>query len=102
MNILYAYFDPNLIMACFSVKSFFTNIHLTETIVLCVENLYKNQTHIDRLSKSSFRSLLEITIFESFFIFSYQKYYKRCDGVAMGSPLGPILANVFMCNFESI
>ena len=102
MNILYAYFDPNLIMACFSVKSLFTNIRLTETIVLCVENLYKNQTHIDRLSKSSFRSLLEITIFESFFIFSYQKYYKRCDGVAMGSPLGPILANVFMCNFESI
>ena len=25
-----------------------------------------------------------------------------CDGVAMGSPLGPTLANVFMCHFENI
>ena len=22
------------------------------------------------------------------------------DGVAMGSPIGPLLANIFMCNFE--
>ena len=54
MNILYAYFDPNLIRACFGVKSLFTNIRLTETIALCVDNLYKNQTHIDSLSKVLF------------------------------------------------
>ena len=53
MNILYVYFDPNLIMACFDVKSLFTNI-------LCVDNLYRNQTHIDSLSKSSFRRLLKV------------------------------------------
>ena len=29
-------FDPNLTMACFDVKSCFTNIPLTEIIVLCV------------------------------------------------------------------
>ena len=26
--------------------------------------------------------------------------YKKTDGVAMGSPLGPLLANVFMCHIE--
>ena len=40
-------------------------------------------------------------MFESFFIFD-GKFYEQCDGVAMGSPLGPTLANVFMCHFENI
>ena len=68
-------FDPNLIMPSFDVKSLFTNIPLTETIGLCVENLYRNQTHTDNLSKSSFRRLLEMTMYESYFIFD-QKCYK--------------------------
>ena len=29
------------------------------------------------------------------------KYYKQVDGVAMGSLLGPALANIFMSSFES-
>ena len=42
-----------------------------------------------------------MTIFESFFIFN-QKHYKESYGVAMGSPLGPTMANVFICKFEKI
>ena len=38
---------------------------------------------------------------ESFFIFD-RKFYEQCDGVAMGSPLGPKLGNAFMCHFENI
>ena len=45
--------------------------------------------------------LLETIKNESFFIFD-QKYYKQCDGVAMGSPLGSTLANVFVCHFDKI
>ena len=40
-------------------------------------------------------------MFESFFTFD-GKFYEHCDGVAMGSPLQPTLANVFMCHFENI
>ena len=88
-------------MASFDIKSLFTNIPIKETIGLCVENLYRTQTHIDSLPQRSFRRLLEMTMYESFFNFD-QKYYKQCDGVAMGSPLGPTLANLFMFHFEKI
>ena len=40
-------------------------------------------------------------MFESFFIYD-GKFYEQCDGLAMGSPLGPTLANVFVCHFENI
>ena len=40
-------------------------------------------------------------MFESFFIFN-RNFYEQGNGVAMGSPLGPTLANVFMCHFENI
>ena len=88
-------------MASFDIKSLFTNIPLTETIGLCVENLYRNQTHFDSLPKSYFLKLLEMTMCESFFIFD-QKYYKQRNGATIGSLLGPTLANVFMCHFENI
>ena len=38
-------------------------------------------------------------IYESFFIFDVE-YYTQIDGVALGSPLGPTLANAFLCHFE--
>ena len=45
------------------------------------------------------RKLLTLAAYESFFIFD-QVMYRQIDGVAMGSPLGPILANACLCHFE--
>ena len=72
-------------MASFDIKSLFTNIPLTETLNLCAQSLYRNQTHVNNLSKKSFYKLLKITMYESFFIFD-GKFYEQCDGVAMGPP----------------
>ena len=53
------------------------------------------------MSKDSFRELLTRTMSESLILFD-QQFYKQHDGVEMGSPLGPSLANVFLCYHEQI
>ena len=45
--------------------------------------------------------MLKLAPAESSFIFD-NKLYKQIDGVAMGSPLGPTLANAFICHYEKI
>ena len=91
-------FDSKLVMVSFDIESLFTNIPLQETINLCVENLFQDMTHVDNLLKDSFRELLTRTMSESLILFD-QEFYKQHDGVAVGSPLGPTLANVFLCYY---
>ena len=45
------------------------------------------------------KKLLELAILDMHFLFN-DILYKQVDGVAMGSPLGPTLANAFMCHWE--
>ena len=45
--------------------------------------------------KSEFKNLLSLATQESYFIFN-DVLYKQKDSVAMGSPLGPTMANVFL------
>ena len=47
-----------------------------------------------------FRELLTLALHETCFVFD-GKLYKQCDGVSMGSPLGPLLANAFLVYHES-
>ena len=94
-------FDSNLVMASFDVESLFTNIPLKETIDLYVDILFYDRTNIDGITKDYFHDLLTICLSESLVLFDGE-YYKQIDGVAMGSPLGPIFANIFLCFYEQI
>ena len=51
------------------------------------------------LIKNIKQTAVEFATKKSHFIFDGQ-YNDQIDGVAMGSPLGPILANIFMCDSE--
>ena len=92
--------DSNLHMASLNVDSLFTNIPLEEAIDICVDNLYSDNENPPNIPKHNFRNFLNIATKETFIMFN-NKYHKQVDGVAMGSPLGPALANIFICSFES-
>ena len=88
-------------MVSFDIELLFTNIPLQETIDLCVENLFQDGTHIDNLSKGSFCELLTRTMSKLLILFDWE-FYRQHDGVAVGSPLGPTLANVFLYYYVKI
>ena len=86
-------------MGSLDIDSLFTNIPFEETIEICISNLFKNNDTVHGLKKSEFKELLSLATNESYFIFNNISY-KQIDGVAMGSPLGPSLANAFLTHLE--
>ena len=88
----------NETMCSFDVCSLFTNVPLDETIQICLTKLYC-LPNPPTLPRTVLKDLLEFATKISHYIFDGQ-YYDQIDGVAIGSPLGPVLANIFMCHFE--
>ena len=93
--------NTTLIMGSLDVDALFTSIPLDETINIGVEELFKDKAVINKLEKKDVLKLLTLATKESLFLFDGEYYYQT-DGVAMGSPLGPTLANLFMSHYEQI
>ena len=75
-----------------------TNEPLDETIQICLDILYSLPDR-PQLPRSVLKDLLQFATKKSHFLFDGQ-FYDQIDGVAKGSPLDPVLANIFMCHFE--
>ena len=84
----------------FDVESLFTNVPTLETIDLILELAFaQNNTTFHALSKDELKELLILCTQRSHFQFN-GIFNDQVDGVAMGSPLGPLFAGVFMLAFE--
>ena len=90
--------DPNRFIVSFAIQSLFTNIQLDETIDICVDMVFEKRMKIKDMLKHHFK-LLILSVKSSCFLFN-DVYYKQIDGVVMGSPLGPKLANLFLVYHE--
>ena len=83
----------------FDVVSLFTDVPLEETINVIIKRIYdKNETNID-IPKQEMKELLYLCTKNAHFTLN-SKTYVQIDGIAMGSPLVPALANIFMVEFE--
>ena len=86
----------DMFMCSFDVVSLFSNIPLEENIKICLDSLYRDPTICPPplpeklIRKMFFKATTEVGLsFDGIM-------YRQVDGVAIGSPLGPILANVFV------
>ena len=91
------------ILVSYDVTALFTNVPLSEAIKILVDKAFTNdcfnQTYDLNLENEELTQVLEVATTSHLFQFDGQ-LYEETDGVAMGSPLGPLMGNVFMCHLE--
>ena len=81
--------DESEIMVSFDVKSLFTNVPIDKILEVIGNKLINDQSLEERSSKTTY------------FVYN-SEYYEQLEGAAMGSPVSPIVANIFMEHFEEI
>ena len=87
-------------MVSFDVASLFTNVPLEETIEIILKRIYINKEITTDMPKQEMKELLILFTKNVHFTFNNETYI-QVDGVEMGSPLGPVLANIFKVELET-
>ena len=86
-------------MVSYDIKSLFTNVPLVEIIEICSRELYHSNVQCPSIPESVFQEMMKMATVGVEFSFN-GLMYRQIDGICMGSPLGPILANIFVGYYE--
>ena len=82
-------------MCSYDSVNLFTNVPLEETIGICAKAVYLSDEPLPPLKEKSFKKLIHKVTTGVELSFN-ETMYQQIDGVAMGSPLGPVLVNIFV------
>ena len=85
----------SVFLCSYDVCSLFTNVPLAETIEICADALFNGELTPPPFSRAVFVELMQTTTSSVEFSFN-NIMHRQIDGVAVGSPLGPSLANIFV------
>ena len=78
----------------FDVVSLFTNVSVDATIDIIIRRIYEFKEIDTRITKNEMRELIPLCTKNVHFMLNGETF-TQIDGVAMGSPLAPILAGIF-------
>ncbi|XP_064111382.1 uncharacterized protein LOC135218865 [Macrobrachium nipponense] len=88
-------------IASMDVESLFTNVPVDETIQMILDKVYRDPDIPPlNIPEHALRALLEISTKKAPFSDHRGRMYTQIYGVAMGSPLRVLFANVYMCTVE--
>jgi predicted GIY-YIG superfamily endonuclease len=85
-------------MFSLDVVALYTNVPIQWTIDKLTDHLHNNDIEFE-LPKETIIKLITLCLSQTFFTFENQSY-KQLTGLAMGSPISAIIANIFMEFFE--
>ena len=86
----------------YDVKALFTSVPI-QPVLNIIKNKLENDQQLQQrtsMSVSQITSLLEYCLRSTYFLFQGE-YYEQLEGAAMGSPLSPIIANIYIEEFET-
>ena len=98
-----SYLQHNDVMVSFDVVSLFTMVPVAEAVDIILGRLHKDSGLKERtdLTPNIIIDFLKKCLTTTYF--QYQdKFYKQREGAAMGSPLSPLIAYIFMEFFEEL
>ena len=92
-----------MIFISFHVSALLTSISVPVALQVIHFKTSKctNFTNVCKIPTEKFITLLEFTITNCIFCFN-KKFYKQIQGAAIGSPVSPLIANIYMEYFESL
>ena len=84
-------------MVSFDTKSLFTNVPVDKALEVILQRLTEDETLEDRtaLTPEQVTHLLELCLKTTYFSFR-EEFYQQTDGAAMGSPVSPVVANLYI------
>ncbi|CAF0778504.1 unnamed protein product [Didymodactylos carnosus] len=94
-------YEDGQMMVSFDIESLYTNIPVYEAIEAALDLIYVDGIKPNDIPyyRNEMKELLKLAVCDVPFRFQAE-LYKQKDGVAMGSCLAPILADVFMIKLE--
>ena len=94
-------FDVSVLFTSIPVPVALEVINRKLTTHITQEGLQAFLEHSHSIPKDKMISLLEFVLNNCVFSFQH-KFYKKLQGAAMGSPVSPVIANIYMEYFEEL
>ena len=95
--------EEGSILVSFDVTSLFTKVPIAEALEVIGRRLEEQEAEERNttLSVASIKRLLHLCLTSTYFMWN-SRFYQQKEGAAMGNPLSPVVANIYMEYFEAL